>query len=54
MNEQCYILIDSGAIITEMNNHDVAKYIMSILPDKFDGVVYFHDKTNKLTVYLRN
>ncbi|CAF2162823.1 unnamed protein product [Rotaria magnacalcarata] len=53
-NKECCILIDAGAIITEMTNLDVSKYFIKKVDKRFDGVVYFSDKTNKIMVILRN
>ena len=53
-NKYFYTLIDAGAIITEMNNSDVSKYLVEKIDRRFDGVVYFCDKTNQIMVALRN
>ncbi|CAF4857346.1 unnamed protein product, partial [Rotaria sp. Silwood2] len=53
-NKDCYILIDSAAIITEMSNVDVSKYLMGKIDQRFDGVVYFSDKSNQIMIILRN
>ncbi|OCB06993.1 DUF3638 family protein [Tetrahymena thermophila SB210] len=50
----CYMLIDAGAVITEMSNLDVAKYLMQKLNHRFQGIVYFSDINNKVEVYLQN
>ncbi|CAF4497659.1 unnamed protein product [Rotaria sp. Silwood2] len=54
MTKDCYILIDAGAIVTEMSNFDASKYLIKNIDKRFDGVVYFSDKTNKIMVILRN
>ncbi|CAF4664694.1 unnamed protein product [Rotaria sp. Silwood2] len=53
-NEDCYVLIDAGAIIIEMSNFDVCKYLIKKIDKRFDGIVYFSDKNNKIMVILRN
>lgn len=53
-NKDCYIFIDSGAMITEMSNLDVSKYLIKNIDKRFDGIVYFSDKTNKIMVILKN
>ncbi|CAM4943621.1 unnamed protein product [Rotaria socialis] len=53
-NENCYVLIDAGAIITEMNNLQVSEYLIRKIDQKFDGIVYFSDENNKMMVILRN
>ena len=53
-NRHCYILIDAGALITEMNNLEVAKFLITYINSNFDGIVYLDDKSNKLMVILRN
>ncbi|CAF2921607.1 unnamed protein product [Rotaria sp. Silwood2] len=53
-NKDCYILIDAGAIITEISNFDVCKYLIKKIDKRFDGIVYFSDKNNKIIVILRN
>ncbi|CAF4381519.1 unnamed protein product [Rotaria sp. Silwood2] len=53
-NKDCYILIDAGAIITEISNFDVCKYLIKKIDKRFDGIVYFSDKNNKIIIILRN
>ncbi|CAF2238525.1 unnamed protein product [Rotaria magnacalcarata] len=53
-NKDCYILIDTGAMITEMNNLDVGVYLIKHIDDRFEGIVYFSDQNNNLIVILRN
>ncbi|CAF1307775.1 unnamed protein product, partial [Rotaria sp. Silwood1] len=52
-DKDCYILIDSGAIITEMTNMDVSKYLIKNIDKRFDGIVYFSDNNSKIMVILR-
>lgn len=44
-----YALIDAGALITNMNNPDVAAYLLSRLPPYlFDGVVYLDERDEQM------
>ncbi|CAF1198957.1 unnamed protein product [Rotaria sordida] len=52
--KDCYVFIDAGAIIIEMSNFDVSKYLIKKIDKRFDGIVYFSDKNNKIMVILRN
>ncbi|CAF1375327.1 unnamed protein product [Adineta ricciae] len=54
INKDCYTLIDAGAMITEISNFDVSKYFIKKIHQRFDGIVYFSDKTNQIMVILRN
>lgn len=53
-HQDCYILIDAGAMITEMSNLDVSKYFIRNIDCRFEGVVYFSDKTNRIMVILKS
>lgn len=53
-NKDCYILIDAVATITEMSNFDVSKYLIKKIDKRFDEIVYFSDKNNRIMVILRN
>ena len=53
-NNNCYLLIDSGAMITEMSNLHTAKILMDKLATSFKGVGYFCDETNIMKVLLCN
>ncbi|CAF3771442.1 unnamed protein product [Rotaria magnacalcarata] len=41
-----------SGIITEMTNFDVSKYLIKNIDKKFDGIVYFCDRTSKIRVIL--
>ena len=53
-NENCYVLVDAGAIITEMSNFDVSEHLIRKIHSRFEGVVHFSDKSNKIMVILTN
>ncbi|CAF4655911.1 unnamed protein product [Rotaria sp. Silwood2] len=53
-NQNCYVLIDAGALITEMSNFNVSKYLIERIDERFSGIVYFSDESNKIMVILRN
>eukprot|EP01059_Diplonema_ambulator_P000956 TRINITY_DN1073_c1_g4_i1.p1 TRINITY_DN1073_c1_g4~~TRINITY_DN1073_c1_g4_i1.p1 ORF type:complete len:4122 (+),score=1331.11 TRINITY_DN1073_c1_g4_i1:86-12451(+) len=46
-------LIDTGAYITNMDNNEVASYLLEYLPEWFEGVVFL-DKQDKKMIMLRN
>ena len=48
-----HALIDTGAYITNMDNNEVASYLLDHLPEWFEGVV-FMDKADRKMVMLRN
>ncbi|KAH3760540.1 DUF3638 family protein [Pelomyxa schiedti] len=50
----CFILCDSGALITGMDNSQVAEHLLRGLPDPFRGVVYVDECTGSLMVLHRN
>eukprot|EP00796_Vickermania_ingenoplastis_P003610 gene3610-2550_t len=50
-----YALIDAGALITNMNNSDVAVYLLARLPHYlFDGVVYLDDRDQQMVLQRSN
>ena len=53
-HNRCYLLIDSGAMITEMANLTAAKILLEGFTSFFKGVGYFCDETNIVKVLLRN
>ena len=53
-NKNTSILIDSGALLTNITNKSVAEYLLANLDKKFQGCVYFDDSTAKIQVLLRN
>ncbi|XP_018895940.2 uncharacterized protein [Bemisia tabaci] len=53
-NKSCHALIDAGALVTGLSNSDVAKFLITHLPDTFVGILYFSDEGNKLTVQTRD
>lgn len=50
-----YALIDAGALITNMNNPDVATYLLGRLPSYlFDGVVYLDERDEQMVQQRQN
>lgn len=52
-NTHCHIILDSGALITGLTNYQVADFLISNLSDQFQGLIYFSDEENQLTVLTR-
>ncbi|CAH0766046.1 unnamed protein product [Bemisia tabaci] len=53
-HQQCHALIDSGALVTGLSNYNVAKFLLKNLPSHLQGILYFSDKSNRLTVLQRD
>merc|ERR1712137_916904 len=48
-----HALIDTGALITGMDNEEVARYLLLHLPDRIEGVVYL-DRQDRQMILLRD
>eukprot|EP00672_Neobodo_designis_P024537 CAMPEP_0174834562 /NCGR_PEP_ID=MMETSP1114-20130205/4894_1 /TAXON_ID=312471 /ORGANISM="Neobodo designis, Strain CCAP 1951/1" /LENGTH=418 /DNA_ID=CAMNT_0016068475 /DNA_START=1 /DNA_END=1253 /DNA_ORIENTATION=- len=49
-----HALIDTGALITNMDNRDVAAYLMNHLPPTFDAVVYLDSADRQMALLRAN
>eukprot|EP01062_Namystynia_karyoxenos_P039074 TRINITY_DN2841_c0_g1_i1.p1 TRINITY_DN2841_c0_g1~~TRINITY_DN2841_c0_g1_i1.p1 ORF type:complete len:4290 (+),score=1351.18 TRINITY_DN2841_c0_g1_i1:81-12872(+) len=46
-----HALIDTGAYITNMDNHEVASYLLEHLPEWFEGVVFLDKHDRKMVMF---
>jgi hypothetical protein len=53
-NPPYHALIDTGALITNMDNRDVAAYLMTHLPEQFDAVVYLDSSDRQMALLRAN
>ncbi|KNC48811.1 uncharacterized protein AMSG_00592 [Thecamonas trahens ATCC 50062] len=53
MEPPAHALIDTGALITGMDNEAVARYLLAYLPEWMEGVVYL-DRNDKQMILLRS
>lgn len=47
MSPLAHALIDTGALITGLNNKEVAEQLISLLPEEMEGVVYLEQGGHK-------
>ena len=45
-----HALIDTGAYITNMDNNEVAAYLLKLLPEWYEGVVFLDKQDNKMVM----